>query len=86
MSKAAIGRNKGRRHSPEVIAKMTLLKIGRHTKKAKAVNQYSLSGEYIQTYRSITEATKAVNAGSWDISNTCHGRQKTCKGFIWKFN
>ena len=62
------------------------LKLG-NEKIKKKVNCYSLDGNLIATYYSITEASKAVNGSHSTISNCCNGNisYKTCKGFLWKF-
>lgn len=48
------------------------------------VKQYSLNGEYIATYSSITEAGQAVGCQSGNISEQIRGKRKTAGGFIWK--
>ena len=78
---------KGKSMTPEVKEKMSKSGKGKfHEYRAKPVDQYSKEGEFIQTHRSIVDATRAIGAGSWDISNCLHGRQKTCKGYFWKFH
>ena len=44
-----------------------------------------MDGNLIATYNKIVEAAKAVNASTGSISAVLHGRNKTCKGYIWKF-
>lgn len=51
----------------------------------KQVEQYGVDGKLIATYNKIVEAAKAVNASTGAISAVLHGRNKTCKGYIWKF-
>lgn len=56
----------------------------------KIVNQYSLSGEYLKSFPSISEAAKSLNRGSSNgvashISDVCKGKRKTAYGFIWKW-
>ena len=48
------------------------------------VAQYTLDGEHIATYDSLSEASRAIDIGSGAISNAVSGRTKTCGGFIWK--
>ena len=55
------------------------------TKLHKPVNQYSLSGEYIQTFDSVTETAKVMNVDTGSITTCCKGRRKVCKGFIYKY-
>ena len=60
-------------------------------KSGKKVEQYNLKGEYIQTFSSIKDATKAVKPNSnyesthGHISQVCNGKRKTAYGYIWKF-
>ena len=52
---------------------------------SKPVNQYSLDGIYIATYKSIKEASKQTGINQGDISCCCRGKYKTSGGFIWKY-
>ena len=36
-------------------------------------------------YSSLAEAAEAVNAAITNLSAAAWGKQKTCKGFVWKF-
>lgn len=55
-------------------------------KHKKSVVQYSLNGEYIREYDSITDATISNNIkGSSAISAVCRNRRKSAGGFIWKY-
>lgn len=58
----------------------------------KIVNQYSLKGEYIQSFPSAKAAadalgkTTATSKGATShITDVCRGKRKTAYGFIWKF-
>ena len=54
----------------------------------KPVNQYTLDGEYITTYKSLTDACRVLKLtknGSCVISQCCKGVYKSAHGFIWKF-
>lgn len=50
----------------------------------KSVSQYSIDGVFIKEWKSISEASKALNIRHCNINNTLHGKQKTAGGFIWK--
>lgn len=54
---------------------------------SKAVEQYSLEGEYIQTFSSITEALQAIapNVKSSHIGDCCNGKRKVWHGYKWKW-
>ena len=52
----------------------------------KRVNQYDLKGNFIKEWESITSANNYYKIkSSSSISQTCRGKYKTCKGFIWKY-
>lgn len=55
--------------------------------RAKAVVQYSLTGEYIATYQSATEAQRKTNINQSNISKCCRNEKnyKTAGNYIWKF-
>lgn len=55
---------------------------------SKKVKQYSLKGEFIKEFDSLIEASKEVNTSVGNIGSCCSGnkRQKTAKGFIWKYS
>lgn len=49
------------------------------------VLQYDLNGNFIQEFKSQTEATLSVNAKGDGVGACCRGRQKTAYNYIWKF-
>lgn len=49
------------------------------------VYQYDLNGNFIQQYKNVPEAAKAVGVVNSSIRNVCNGTKKTCKGFKWKY-
>ena len=52
----------------------------------KLVEQYSLNGEYIQTFSSCREAARGIGASYHvGINSCCLGKQKTAYGFKWKY-
>lgn len=58
----------------------------------KIVNQYSLNGEYIQSFPSAKAAADALGkttstskGATSHITDVCRGKRKTAYGFIWKF-
>lgn len=53
--------------------------------RGKAVEQYSKDGEYLKTFKSISEAALEMGCCISAISNCCLGRTKTSQGFRWKF-
>lgn len=52
----------------------------------RRVSQFSLNGEYITSFESIREATRAMGRKSFNnITKHLKGRIKTAYGFIWKY-
>ena len=56
-----------------------------NSKKKKAVVQYDLFGNYIQTFNSIADAARAIGSNTTNISAVCKGRRNSCKNFIFKY-
>lgn len=54
-----------------------------HKLNKRKINQYDLSGNYIKTYSSITEAKKKT--GISGINQNLGGRNKSAGGFIFKY-
>lgn len=49
------------------------------------IEQYDLKGNFIATYKSATEAAKAIGGLVSNICACCHGDAGSSYGFIWKF-
>ena len=58
------------------------IKLGQ---KRKAVSVYSLEGNYLETYDSIMDCSRALNISNSDIIRCCKNKQKTANNFIWKY-
>lgn len=57
-----------------------------HTTTARKVNQYDLQDNYIRTFDSCKEAAESVGLTSATcIVRVCNGKQKTTKGYKWKY-
>lgn len=52
----------------------------------RKVHQFTLNGEYIQTFNSLKEASTATNAPWQAIQRVCKGKRKTTHGYIWKYS
>ena len=59
----------------------------------KVVNQYTLTGEYIQSFPSAKTAadslgktTSTSKGATSHITDVCRGKRKTAYGYIWKFS
>lgn len=68
--------------SIDVWVKENKIKNGR-----RAVEQYNLNGDFIQTYNCIMDAKKAIgiSLNSGQISLCCNKHNKSAYGYIWKF-
>ncbi len=53
----------------------------------KSVNQYTLLGEFIATFKSAKEAANQTGVNRTSISKVCNGQphRKAAGGFIWQF-
>lgn len=63
--------------------KANILITAQHVK----VNQFSKSGEFIQSFDSIESAARAVKGDSSNILKVCQGKPnyRTSKGYRWEF-
>ena len=52
---------------------------------SKKVNQYDLNGNLLHTWESQSQAAEHLRIHQTVISNCCLGKQKTGKGFIFRF-
>lgn len=53
--------------------------------KGKKINQYTISGDLVGTYNSMTEVAQKYNVTRQNIYACCSGRRKTACGFIWRY-
>ena len=49
------------------------------------INQYSLDGNFIKRWNSISEASKELNLYHSNIIAVCKNKKRTAGGFIWKY-
>lgn len=54
-------------------------------KAKKKVAQFNKKNELVNTFESITEASKKTNIKICNISECCKQKRKTAGGYIWKF-
>ena len=62
----------------------TINKSGRCNTLKKTLNQYSLDGEYIRSWNTMSEAGKELGIAVSSISLCCKGNYKKAGGFVWK--
>ena len=58
--------------------------IGQENNKLQ-IQQFSLDGELLKIWSSISMAAKETNSSKSSIIRCCKNKQKTCNNFIWKY-
>ena len=77
-TKKAMRKPKSKEHSQKIkIAQKKVL---------KKVYQYNLNLDLIESFESVYSASQILKIDRRQISANCNGRQKTCNGFIFKFD
>lgn len=51
----------------------------------KAVNQYSLNQEFIENFKSASEASRQTGISKTCITRCCRGERKHTGGFLWEY-
>lgn len=59
--------------------------LKREKEHSKAVEQYSLDGKLLNTYKSVNEASRATSILYSRIYNCCNGRKVSSRDFVWKY-
>lgn len=54
-------------------------------KRSKPVLQYSLEGEFVKEWVSASEVQRQTGFDRRNVSSCCRGKQKSSKGYIWKY-
>lgn len=78
----------GKKHSDAVRLKMSKSnkgnKVGLRNGRARSINQFSLSNNFIKKWDTIIQASIELNISRQSINDAVSGRHKTAHGFIWK--
>lgn len=53
-------------------------------KKSKPVNQFTLDGQLVRTWKSAKE-TETSGFVQCSVTNCCKGKRKSHKGFVWRY-
>ena len=69
----------GNHHSEETKNKI------RENTPSKQVLQFTKEGELIAEYPSLHEAERQTGCNHGNICECCKGKQKSCRGYIWKY-
>lgn len=51
----------------------------------KIVDQFSIQGEFVRSYKSVSEAAKKTGINSSSIAKCCRGEYKVAGGFKWEY-
>ena len=51
----------------------------------RSVIQMDLNGKELNKFNSVKEAAESVGAFPQNIGSVCSGKQKSCKGFLWRY-
>ncbi len=54
--------------------------------KSKKINQYTLDGVFIRTFKSVRSITKEHGYDNGFIIKVCKGKYKTAYGFVWRYS
>jgi len=57
----------------------------RSKKTSKLISQFDKQGNFIRDWDSGTKAALELGLAQTNINAVCHGKLKSCGGFIWKF-
>ena len=88
--------NKGKTASEEARKKMSESRKGRtlsdkarkaleKSHEGRKITQYSLQGEFIKIWKSISEAGRCLNIDASSIAKCCKEHYRNAGGFIWKY-
>ena len=51
----------------------------------KVVQQFSLEGEFIKEFKSVSEASKETRCNKTGIAKVCRGERKLSGGYYWSY-
>ena len=70
-----------------LIISLTAPEIYKHPSE-KSINQYTLDGKFVKSYKSVTTASRETGITDTNISMVCAGNsnQKTAGKYLWKYN
>ena len=52
---------------------------------SKPIIQYTLDGEFVKHWDSVTQVEREIGYCKGSISKVCKNQQKTAYGYIWRF-
>ena len=54
-------------------------------KRKKKIQQFTLEGEFINEFSSVSEASKLTSCNKTSIAKVCRQERKSCGGYYWKY-
>jgi group I intron endonuclease len=60
--------------------------IPQKDKRRKVVHQYTIQGEFIKEYKSVSEASKETGCNKTGIAKVCRQERQQCGNFKWYYN
>jgi group I intron endonuclease len=91
-----IPHNLGKPNSPETRAKISAKNRGKvipsevrkkmGISKMKPIDMFSKDGKFLQTFKSIQEASEVMKVGRDSVYGCCIGKYKQGGGYIWKYS
>ena len=73
-------------HNPISYRRNSDSKFGDKNHNAKSVNQFSINGDYIRTWKCINDIKRELGFNHPHISQCCSGKRNVAYGFIWRYN
>lgn len=72
----------------EAISKERRRYFAEHPEKktTRSISQFTLDGDFVRSWDSMTEAANSIGATVQNIHSACSGRVKTSYGYIWRYN
>lgn len=55
-------------------------------RRKKVVHQYTIQGEFIEEYKSVSEASKQTGCNKTGIAKVCRQERLQCGNYIWKYS
>jgi hypothetical protein len=59
--------------------------IGIKDNRRKVVQQLTLDGEFINEFKSVSEASKLTGCNKTGIGKVCRRERKSCGGYLWRY-
>ena len=75
----------GKKHSEETLKINKEKNSGANNPRARKLGQYTKEGQLVKIWDYARLAEQELGIPRGNISACCNGRQKSCRGFIWKY-